>query len=51
MLKLFSPILEDLCVRLLKYGPMPKHVAFVADGARRFGKKYKIPVQENHEVG
>lgn len=48
MLKL---LVENLCAKIIKRGKVPRHVAFVADGARRFGKKYDIPVQENHEIG
>ncbi len=51
MWQLFAPVIEDAWVNILKRGSVPRHVAFVADGARRFGKKYKIPVQENHEIG
>lgn len=51
MLEIISPFVEDFCASILKHGRVPKHVAFVADGARRFGKKHKIPVCENHEIG
>lgn len=50
-MQVISTVLEWLSIRLLRSGPVPKHVCFVADGARRFGKKYDIPVQENHEIG
>ena len=48
---MFQAIVENIFLRIIKRGEVPRHVAFVADGARRFGKKYNIPVQENHEIG
>ncbi|XP_065221677.1 isoprenyl transferase-like [Planococcus citri] len=48
---MWQAVFENLCAKIIKRDKVPRHVAFVADGARRFGKKYNIPVQENHEIG
>lgn len=51
MSTIVASIFEKIRLCVLKRGKLPRHVAFVADGARRFGRKYAIPVQENHEIG
>lgn len=49
--QLIIPFTEWFLANVIRSGKVPKHIAVVADGARRFGRKYEIPVQENHEIG
>lgn len=41
----------DKLVEILSTGPVPRHVAFVMDGNRRYARKYGIPVAEGHYAG
>ena len=43
--------LEDLLMQRLRRGPVPKHLAFVMDGNRRFAKKKGISIARGHMVG
>jgi len=43
--------LESLCYRVIKMGNMPKHVAVIMDGNRRFAKKEKISRKDGHTAG
>ncbi|XP_016104578.1 dehydrodolichyl diphosphate syntase complex subunit DHDDS-like [Sinocyclocheilus grahami] len=43
--------LERLTANILKAGPMPKHVAFIMDGNRRFAQKAHVERQEGHSQG
>ncbi|XP_074572967.1 dehydrodolichyl diphosphate synthase CPT3 [Curcuma longa] len=36
---------------VLSFGPMPKHIAFIMDGNRRYAKKMKIKEGSGHNVG
>lgn len=40
-----------LVFRLSQAGPMPKHVAFIMDGNRRFARKKNLERQEGHTQG
>lgn len=42
---------ERLCASILKVGPMPKHVAFIMDGNRRFAQKCRMERAEGHSQG
>ncbi|XP_029427077.1 dehydrodolichyl diphosphate synthase complex subunit DHDDS isoform X1 [Rhinatrema bivittatum] len=44
-------IIERLCANILKAGPMPKHVAFIMDGNRRYAQKCHVERQEGHSQG
>ena len=35
----------------MKTGPIPKHVAFIMDGNRRFAKKNSIDRSQGHMMG
>ncbi|KAJ3325280.1 hypothetical protein HDU76_013216 [Blyttiomyces sp. JEL0837] len=38
-------------VSIVKLGPIPKHVAFIMDGNRRFAKKKGFKLQKGHQEG
>lgn len=40
-----------LCIRILKCGPMPKHIAFIMDGNRRFAEKNMMRKVDGHRSG
>uniref|UniRef100_A0AAQ4R2I5 Alkyl transferase n=1 Tax=Gasterosteus aculeatus aculeatus TaxID=481459 RepID=A0AAQ4R2I5_GASAC len=44
-------LLERISANILKAGPMPKHVAFIMDGNRRFAQKKNMERQEGHMQG
>lgn len=44
-------LLERLTANILKAGPMPKHVAFIMDGNRRYAQKEHKERQEGHTQG
>ena len=43
--------LRQLLVGALRQGPIPKHVAFVMDGNRRFARNHCIETVEGHNLG
>ncbi|XP_048881873.1 dehydrodolichyl diphosphate synthase complex subunit DHDDS isoform X1 [Brienomyrus brachyistius] len=43
--------IEKLTANILKAGPMPKHVAFIMDGNRRYARKCHVERQEGHTQG
>lgn len=43
--------IERIAANILKAGPMPKHVAFIMDGNRRFARKKNMDRQEGHMQG
>eukprot|EP00057_Strongylocentrotus_purpuratus_P034643 XP_796039.3 PREDICTED: dehydrodolichyl diphosphate syntase complex subunit DHDDS [Strongylocentrotus purpuratus] len=43
--------LQSFCLRVLKCGPVPQHVAFIMDGNRRFAKKKSVQTLEGHSLG
>ncbi|XP_069478959.1 dehydrodolichyl diphosphate synthase complex subunit DHDDS isoform X2 [Ambystoma mexicanum] len=44
-------VFERLCASIIKAGPMPKHVAFIMDGNRRYAKKQHVERQQGHSLG
>ncbi|KAM4046224.1 dehydrodolichyl diphosphate synthase complex subunit DHDDS isoform 3-T3 [Anomaloglossus baeobatrachus] len=44
-------LIERLCANVLKAGPIPKHVAFIMDGNRRYAQKCHVARQEGHSQG
>ncbi|XP_025790822.1 dehydrodolichyl diphosphate synthase complex subunit DHDDS isoform X3 [Puma concolor] len=42
---------ERFCANIIKAGPVPKHVAFIMDGNRRYAKKCQVERQEGHSQG
>ncbi|KIW59075.1 di-trans,poly-cis-decaprenylcistransferase [Exophiala xenobiotica] len=43
--------LRSVLIGALRQGPMPKHVAFVMDGNRRYAKTHRIETVEGHNLG
>ncbi|KAG8143148.1 hypothetical protein E2320_000414 [Naja naja] len=44
-------LLERFCASVIKAGPMPKHIAFIMDGNRRYAQKHKVKKLEGHSQG
>ncbi|RMZ82542.1 hypothetical protein DV736_g6634, partial [Chaetothyriales sp. CBS 134916] len=44
-------ILRELLIGALRQGPIPKHIAFVMDGNRRYAKHNRIETVEGHNLG
>lgn len=40
-----------ICLLTSQAGPIPKHVAFIMDGNRRYAKKCQVEHQEGHSQG
>ena len=43
--------LRSFCNNVIKSGPMPKHVAIIMDGNRRYAKKVNCERSKGHEKG
>ena len=43
--------LRELLIGALSQGPVPRHVAFVMDGNRRFARNHGIETIEGHNFG
>lgn len=46
-----SSHLEQLLIQTLRQGPVPKHLAFVMDGNRRFAREHNISTAKGHMLG
>ncbi|XP_072465564.1 dehydrodolichyl diphosphate synthase complex subunit DHDDS isoform X2 [Notamacropus eugenii] len=44
-------LLERFCANIIKAGPMPRHIAFIMDGNRRYAQKCQVERQEGHTQG
>lgn len=42
---------HDFCGRVLKCGPIPRHVAIIMDGNRRFAQKNNFDRAKGHLLG
>ena len=42
---------ENLCVKILKCGAIPQHVAFIMDGNRRYAKRLGLDKIQGHAQG
>lgn len=42
---------RNAILKVLAAGPMPRHVAFVMDGNRRYARTHYLKVQEGHSEG
>jgi ditrans,polycis-polyprenyl diphosphate synthase len=43
--------LRQLLIAALRQGPVPRHIAFVMDGNRRYARNRKIETVEGHHLG
>ena len=43
--------LKGLLIGALRQGPVPRHVAFVMDGNRRYARNNRIEIIEGHHLG
>lgn len=39
------------CIRVVKTGRIPQHIAFIMDGNRRYAKKYSVKCAIGHSKG
>lgn len=51
LLTRISQSFESLILRILRAGPVPRHVAFVMDGNRRWARERGWIVRRGHEEG
>ena len=42
---------QRLVISVLKGGPVPRHIAFIMDGNRRYAREHGIEVAEGHRMG
>ncbi|KAG5679639.1 hypothetical protein PVAND_009196 [Polypedilum vanderplanki] len=42
---------ENLAIKIIKQGPIPKHIAFIMDGNRRWATNFNLNKSEGHEFG
>ena len=42
---------QRLAVKIIKTGRIPKHIAFIMDGNRRYAKKERVDGLEGHAKG
>lgn len=43
--------IHRMCAKILKCGPVPKHLAIIMDGNRRFATKNNIEISKGHLEG
>lgn len=43
--------MKDLLIAAIKTGPVPKHIAFIMDGNRRYAKNRSIKLRDGHSAG
>ncbi len=46
-----AALIHRVCFYILKWGPLPKHLAIVMDGNRRYAKKKGVDRVEGHQGG
>ncbi|XBW37220.1 hypothetical protein QEN19_002802 [Hanseniaspora menglaensis] len=44
-------LFQTICLMILSYGSIPKHLSFIMDGNRRFAKSINQPLKKGHELG
>jgi ditrans,polycis-polyprenyl diphosphate synthase len=43
--------IRELLIGALRQGPVPRHIAFVMDGNRRFARNHRMETVEGHHLG
>jgi ditrans,polycis-polyprenyl diphosphate synthase len=58
LLQLFQWVAESALANIrgfllnaLRRGPIPKHIAFIMDGNRRYAKEHGLAIAEGHRAG
>ena len=46
-----KPWIQQFCCNILKNGPIPKHIAFIMDGNRRYASKHSMERSQGHVSG
>lgn len=46
-----SKWVQTLFIKVIKQGPIPRHVAFIMDGNRRYARRHNIPISAGHFRG
>ncbi|GBF66053.1 dehydrodolichyl diphosphate synthase complex subunit [Trichophyton mentagrophytes] len=49
--QLSSRFVLNLLMSIVQQGPVPKHVAIIADGNRRWAKSHEINIKRGHQIG
>lgn len=42
---------QEFILAIMRTGPVPKHVAFIMDGNRRYAKTNKLEIEKGHAAG
>jgi ditrans,polycis-polyprenyl diphosphate synthase len=48
---IISRYLERALLATLSYGKVPKHIAMIMDGNRRYARTHNMPIREGHLEG
>jgi ditrans,polycis-polyprenyl diphosphate synthase len=43
--------MQSACLKVLRCGPVPRHVAFIMDGNRRFARRRDLKIKQGHASG
>lgn len=47
----FIGFMKDILIAAIKTGPVPKHIAFIMDGNRRYAKARELRLRDGHSAG
>lgn len=51
LLQMVLAWMQDLLIRTVRTGPLPRHIALVMDGNRRYARKLHMETIEGHSQG